>query len=49
MKAAQQTPRHEIELAIKLSLAEEETRKKREMSLQQEEDEAFRIAMEESL
>ena len=33
MLKAAQTPRHEIELAIKLSLKEEEDRKKREQSL----------------
>jgi hypothetical protein len=49
MQVAAQTPRHEIELAIKLSLQEEESRKKREQSLQEEEDEALRIAMEQSL
>ena len=49
MKIAAQTPRHEIELAIQMSLKEEEERKKKELELQAEEDEALRIAMEQSL
>jgi Flp pilus assembly protein TadB len=49
MQKAAQTPRHELELAIQMSLKEEEERRKREQSLEAEEEEALRIAMEQSL